>query len=198
MAIPMYGPASIFLLTLGYGALHSLLASLPAKAAARRWFGPVADRVYRIMYNLVAVLTLLPVLSLLLHNMGPVLVALSWPLWLVALAAQGALLGLMYVSFLQSDPQSFFGIRQLGGLPETPRLLNGGAYRVVRHPLYTLGLAILWCVPILTAGTLALDLAITLYILIGSELEERRLMVQFGDEYRRYRGTVARLIPFIF
>jgi protein-S-isoprenylcysteine O-methyltransferase Ste14 len=69
---------------------------------------------------------------------------------------------------------------------------------VVRHPLYSTGLLILWCFPILTAGTLAFDAAITLYILIGSELEERRLILEFGDAYLRYRKKVARLIPFFF
>jgi protein-S-isoprenylcysteine O-methyltransferase Ste14 len=194
----MFGPASIFFLTLGYGALHSVLASLPAKAAALRRFGPIADRVYRIVYNLIAIGTFFPVVVLLVKNMGPVLIALDWPLWLLALAVQGALLVLMVASYLQSAPQSFLGLQQLGGIPDNPQLVTGGAYGIVRHPLYILGLAVLWCTPVLTTGTLALDLAVTLYVLIGSELEERRLMVQYGEEYRRYRKKVARLIPYIF
>jgi len=34
----------IFLAVAAYGVIHSLLASLPAKAQARRLFGPAADR----------------------------------------------------------------------------------------------------------------------------------------------------------
>ncbi len=47
-----------------YGALHSWLASRSAKEWARRGFGPPADRFYRLAYNVVAVITLLPVLAL--------------------------------------------------------------------------------------------------------------------------------------
>ena len=51
-------------LVLLYGVVHSALASLAAKAHARRWFGPSADRWFRLVYNALAALTLLPVLAL--------------------------------------------------------------------------------------------------------------------------------------
>ncbi len=47
-----------------YGLLHSFLASLKIKDHARHWFGPATDRWYRLAYNLIAVLTLLPILLL--------------------------------------------------------------------------------------------------------------------------------------
>jgi protein-S-isoprenylcysteine O-methyltransferase Ste14 len=36
---------------------------------------------------------------------------------------------------------------------------------------------------------------ITGYILIGVQLEERDLIRQFGDQYRRYRQRAAMLVP---
>jgi methanethiol S-methyltransferase len=188
----------VFCSTLVYGALHSLLASLPVKAAARRLFGPWADHFYRLVFNFVAVITLIPLLALVTWKAGPVLVIVPWPGAAILLAVQFAALILMALSFRTSEPAFFLGIGQLGNESSSGGLITTGAYGVVRHPLYSTGLLILWCFPILTAGTLAFDAGITLYILVGSELEERRLIVQLGDAYLRYRKKVARLIPFLF
>jgi protein-S-isoprenylcysteine O-methyltransferase Ste14 len=188
----------IFCSTLGYGALHSLLASLPVKAAARRMFGSWADHFYRLIFNFLAVGTLLPLLALVAWKPGPVLVIARWPAAVILVGIQLVALWLMALAFRNSEPAYFLGIGQLGTETSSGGLVTTGAYRVVRHPLYSTGLLILWCFPILTAGTLAFDAGITLYVLIGSELEERRLIVQFGDAYLRYRKKVARLIPFLF
>jgi len=194
----MSGVILVFCATLGYGAVHSLLASLPVKAAARRWFGPSADHWYRLGFNFVGGITLLPVLALTAANIGSVLVAVPWPGVIVLAAIELAALMLMANALRQSDPAFFLGIGQLGNKPSANGLITTGAYGIVRHPLYSTGLLILWCFPILTTGTLAFDAAITLYVLVGSELEERRLITEFGEEYLRYRKKVARLIPFIF
>ncbi|MGB7539805.1 MAG: isoprenylcysteine carboxylmethyltransferase family protein [Anaerolineales bacterium] len=194
----MQEPLLIFLATIGWGALHSLLAGIPAKAAARKWFGTVADNLYRIAFNATAVITLIPVLAILARNPGPVLVRVPGPWWLVLVIIQITALVLLGLSFLQSNPPDFLGLRQLGNAKGDAKLVTTGAYSIVRHPMYTTGLLVLWLFPILTAGTLAFDLGITLYILAGSELEERKLTVEYGEEYRKYKAKVARLIPFLF
>jgi methanethiol S-methyltransferase len=187
----------IFFSTLGYGAFHSLLASLRVKAAVRRAFGSWADHLYRLIFNLIAVITFLPLLALIAWKPGRVLISASWPAAAILVGIQLAALLLMADSFRHSNPAFFLGLGQLGN--ESPGgLITTGSYGVVRHPLYSTGLLILWCFPILTAGTLAFDAAITIYVLIGSELEERRLIAEFGEDYLRYRKKVARLIPFIF
>jgi protein-S-isoprenylcysteine O-methyltransferase Ste14 len=47
----------------------------------------------------------------------------------------------------------------------------------------------------MTVGHLLFALVITGYILIGIQLEERDLIRQFGDQYRRYRRQAAMLVP---
>jgi methanethiol S-methyltransferase len=44
-------------------------------------------------------------------------------------------------------------------------------------------------------GHLLFSVVITGYILIGIQLEERDLVQQFGDRYRRYRQHAAMLVP---
>jgi len=115
----------------------------------------------------------------------------------VALAGQIIALGLLVVGLLQTDVWHFLGLRQLvesqpGG---SPTLLVKGLYRWVRHPLYTAGLLFLWLTPLMTTSLLALNLGLSLYILIGSVFEERRLLAEFGPAYADYQRRVPRLIP---
>jgi protein-S-isoprenylcysteine O-methyltransferase Ste14 len=70
-----------------------------------------------------------------------------------------------------------------------------GLYCHVRHPLYSAGLLFIWLSPLMTTSLLALNLGLTLYIIIGSIFEERRLVGQFGQAYVDYQRRVPRLIP---
>lgn len=68
-------------------------------------------------------------------------------------------------------------------------------YRRVRHPIYLGVLLAVWATPAMSVGHLLFAVVITGYILIGIQLEERDLIEQFGDQYRRYRQRAALLIP---
>ena len=68
-------------------------------------------------------------------------------------------------------------------------------YRWVRHPLYAGFLLTFWSVPVMTAGRLLFAIGFSAYIFIGIAYEERDLLQQFGERYRRYRGQVGMVIP---
>ena len=68
-------------------------------------------------------------------------------------------------------------------------------YRCVRHPLYAGLLLSFWAVPVMTAGRVLFAVGFTAYILIGIAFEERDLLRQFGERYRRYRAEVGMLLP---
>lgn len=86
--------------------------------------------------------------------------------------------------------------RSLSMLPEARRLVTGGAYRFVRHPLYLseavalLG-ATLQC---LSPLALAIFTIQSLFQLERVSNEERVLASVFPD-YRAYKATTARLVP---
>jgi protein-S-isoprenylcysteine O-methyltransferase Ste14 len=181
----------------GYAILHSLLASLAAKNWLRQLLGPGVDRWYRLFYNVVAVVTLLPLFPLLALLPDQLLYVVPAPWrWLLVLGQLLALVGLG-LAFLQTYPLHFLGLAQLwaGDPQQSGQLVVNGFYHWVRHPIYFFSLLLLWLSPAMTINLLITYALITLYFYIGSIYEERRLVVEFGPAYQAYQRCVPRLIP---
>ena len=179
-----------------YGLVHSFLASLQVKARTRHWLGKTADRWFRLLYNLFAVLTLIPIIFLPVLLIDRHLYAIPFPWVILTILVQLLALVALGVGVWQTGAASFIGLAQLFNLPVPPsRLVVDGLYRWVRHPLYTAGLVFLWLTPVMTWNLLALDIGATLYIWIGIYFEERKLHKEFGEAYNRYRQVTPMLIP---
>src|SRR4030042_817540 len=73
-----------------------------------------------------------------------------------------------------------------------------GPYQWVRHPLYLFMLVMIWSCPNLTADRLLFNILWSVWIFIGTILEDRDLTAQFGDAYRKYQKKVPMLLPFNF
>jgi protein-S-isoprenylcysteine O-methyltransferase Ste14 len=139
----------------------------------------------------------LPVLALTAGLPGQTLYRLHLPWLLISFGVQLLAVLALAVGVLQTGAASFLGLRPLIAQPETgtPRLVVSGLYRFVRHPLYTAGLLFIWLTPVMTTNLLALYSGLTVYILIGATLEERRLIHEFGEAYEAYRRRTPMLIP---
>jgi protein-S-isoprenylcysteine O-methyltransferase Ste14 len=90
---------------------------------------------------------------------------------------------------------AFVGLRQILTDEENGKLVTGGLYRFVRHPLYTFGLLILWLTPSMTINSLIFYISLTVYIFVGTYFEERKLLREFGQEYADYKTATPMLIP---
>ena len=122
---------------------------------------------------------------------------IRFPLVILTLILQGLAVIMLLIGLRQTSITAFIGLHQLF-LPEVtspPRLVTGGLYRYVRHPLYTAGLVFIWLLPIMTCNFLALNIGLTAYIFIGAYYEERKLMLEFGEAYAEYRQRTSMLIP---
>ena len=83
-------------------------------------------------------------------------------------------------------------------IKEDHRLIRAGPYAVTRHPIYT-GLIASVAGTGLALGEIRHVLAVALFAAafwLKSRLEERWLLQEFGDDYRRYQREVPALIPF--
>ena len=98
------------------------------------------------------------------------------------------------------DLRTFLGISQWqapeGTRPEPARSFHtDGILAWVRHPWYSGGIAIIWGFGTITDVFLLTRVLLTSYLIIGTLLEEERLISELGDQYRVYRRTVPMLIP---
>lgn len=103
----------------------------------------------------------------------------------------------LVAAFRQTDAWEFLGLCQLDGQKdERPATLNTfGLYRYVRHPLYTAGLAFIWLMAYMTLNVLAININLTVYIIIGAYFEERKLRREFSAQYAAYQALTPMLIP---
>lgn len=180
-----------------YGVIHSFLASLWTKARVKNGLGPLAQRGYRLAYNVFAGVTLLPILALpgLLPDRGLYRIPFPWVLFSIFFQVMAA--AALGVGLLQTGLWSFLGIQQLLGSIENepPVLVVHGLYRWVRHPLYTAGLVFIWLIPVMTVNLLAFNIGLSGYILVGATFEERKLLREYGTAYAEYRERTPMLVP---
>lgn len=189
----------IVILWIVWCALHSALISLTVTESLRSRF-PNSFRFYRIIYNLFAVATLLPVLIYTHSLRGEPVVAWEGPWRIVPI-----LLGTMALFFLLAgarryDFRQLLGLRQIKDekacsvLTEDCFLDTGGVLSMVRHPWYSAGMLIVWARPLDVTAILT-NLVVSGYFVVGAILEERKLKVQFGRQYADYQRRVSMFFP---
>ncbi len=82
-----------------------------------------------------------------------------------------------------------------GRQPSPGPVVIRGPYRWVRHPLYFFTLLMLWSCPDLSVDRLQFNILWTAWVVIGTVLEERDLVVNFGTAYTDYQRKVPMLVP---
>lgn len=181
-----------------YGGLHSLLASRRFKAWLKVRFGTGAMRWHRLGFSILGGLTFLVPLALVVLLPDQAIYRIPYPVssWFRLLQLVG-LIGVGY-GVLQTGFFNFIGLNHVlnpASLQQPPKLVTDGLYRHVRHPLYTFSLLFLWASPTLSWNSLALNLGVTLYFVIGSIFEEQKLLEEFGPEYADYKRRTPAFLP---
>lgn len=198
-----------------FGLLHSIGAQEPFKDALTRWTGSFfVDYFWRLVYCGLSYWALYYGVAALhwARNVEYDVWLIAYPdwLWRVVVVLHLGSIALLYTAFLQSDYLEFLGFKQayrgflamFGGsgavtkleLFGTHRLVVGGVYGWVRHPMLVGGLLFL-----LTSGP-SLNNAVytamyTAYMVTGGYFEEKRMIRVFGEDYRRYQRQVAAYFP---
>ena len=177
----------------GYYVLHSILADARIK---EKLYTILLIRYYRLFFNFLSVILLVGLLVFFKQLQTPILFgALPW--------IGGMLMGLggllLLLSLRHYDLGEFSGIHQINhnGAAPNHSLNQNGLNGIVRHPLYTATFLLLWGFFLYypTLKTLCLSGVSSLYLIIGTRLEEQKLVVVFGEEYLDYQKRVGRFLP---
>ena len=189
----------LVMLWIAFCFFHSALISTTVTDFLKRRIGS-AYRFYRLFYNIFSIVTLIPVvLYSLATKQEPFFVwsggLLPLKYLLIFTGILCFVLGAKRHSFAQ-----FSGLAQLKEgvnsnlMNTTGKLSARGILGVVRHPFYAGIFPLLWSSD-LDPTALIINIILSIYVLIGTLLEERKLILEFGDTYRAYQQRVSMLFP---
>lgn len=179
-----------------YFALHSWWASDSFKAKLTpRW---IPAKYYRLCYNGMA-MGLLVFLGYLANAVETVLIFENRLLTVMSIIPMLAGVFFLVKALQQYNLLEFSGVEQLqaSNSKPTPVLQTNGLNAIVRHPLYFATLILIWGFFCFRPTLLVLlGTSITsIYIYLGTKLEEQKLVNVFGESYRQYQQTVPMLLP---
>jgi len=163
---------------------------------------PAAMAWYRLGYNLFAFVTLIPVVLYTGWMGGPPV--LVWQGWIVALRLVLFLLALVlfYGGAARYDMDTFLGFRQLREkrwqqtLAPGEEFTSSGVFGVTRHPWYLGSMFFIWSVfSQYTAAMFCAAVILSGYLVVGTWLEERKILQSYPDTYGAYQQKVSMLFP---
>jgi len=183
-----------------YFVLHSFFASLWLKTVvANTW--PHAMPFYRLSFNVLALILIL--VPFYFQFMLTDKIIWEWngiSFWLAQSLALLAVVGFIY-SLGAYDSGEFLGLRQIKEretkVEDQEHFRISKSHRYVRHPWYFFALVLIWTRD-MYLGMFVTAVLATLYFIIGSLLEEKKLCHYYGDVYREYKRAVPGLIPLPF
>jgi protein-S-isoprenylcysteine O-methyltransferase Ste14 len=81
----------------------------------------------------------------------------------------------------------------------TTKLVTRGLYKYIRHPMYASLLFLGWGMLLKDFNTISIILivVITIAVFLTCKVEEREMMLKFGEEYKVYMKNTKMWIPFV-
>jgi protein-S-isoprenylcysteine O-methyltransferase Ste14 len=185
-----------------YCAIHSYLIStgLTKKMSLLLKDG---YRFYRLFYVILSTLLILPIFYLSAQLNDKVIITYIPPWSYIRIALSSLSILVFFWAFLiDYDVLSFIGIRQIFDSGKKSTSISGEGIRkdgllgIVRHPMYFAVLILIWC-QTFRMSDIMVNTILTAYIFIGTMLEEKKLILEFGESYIQYQHEVPMLIPFL-
>jgi len=187
------------LLVIAWCVLHSTMISTSVTEYFKKHFGP-KFRFYRLFFNLIAILTLIPV-ALFAYSIRTQAI-FSWNGYLRI--GQVLLLVVTVLLFLLGgrhyDVRQLIGIKQIKegtankAITDTGELDTSGVLGITRHPWYLATILLIWARQ-MDVSVIFVNVILTSYLIVGTFLEERKLIREFGEKYLTYQKRVSMLIP---
>jgi hypothetical protein len=181
--------------------MHSLLIDVTFIKAVNK-HASCLTRYYRLLYNGLSLVTFIPLMIVTRIAEGPVIVSWEGIYIFVRILLLAAAFLLFKGGSKKYDLQYFLGVKQLQTgdehllLSDTEEFTERGVFGVTRHPWYLGSLLFIWSM--LAEYPLPVFLAVcimSVYLVIGTILEERKIVARYGDSYRSYRQRVSMFFP---
>jgi methanethiol S-methyltransferase len=201
------------LATFAFAALHSAMATRTAKRFAGNLIGSERrDAGYRLFFIGQSLLSFSALLAYGARLPTQTLYRVKGTAAVLMRAGQVAgivqlITALRQVGVLRwSGIQNFYAWRAGRPLPVGPvaqgpemtekeKLTDGGLFRWSRHPLNFAGIPIFWLTPHMTTRRLTFNIVSSIYFVLGSRHEEKRLSDVYGKAYQDY---LEKEVPFFW
>jgi len=108
---------------------------------------------------------------------------------------------LFFLGSRHYDARQLLGIKQIRegtsnkAITDSGKLDTSGVLGMIRHPWYAAGIFLLWGGQ-LDISAIIVNTILTAYLIIGAFLEEKKLVREFGMEYRAYQARVSMFLPY--
>lgn len=178
-----------------FGLVHTGLASGIVIRAATKIMGGAA-KYYRSLYSLIVLITLLVLIH---YHFAAINTILFRPHWIEKIIAGIFILSGFTVMVIYSWNYlvGFSGLGIIFGIEEDVALHQTGLYAYTRHPMFAAAIVFIWGVflgyPYM--NNLVSAICLTVYALIAMYVEEKRLLIKYGDSYQAYQKKTAFLLP---
>ena len=181
-------------------AIHSGMISVTVTEYLKRRFGG-HFRFYRLVFNLLAIVTIVPVILYGQSIQGPLVFRWEGSMIVFQVLLLTIAVLLFFAGARHYDMLQFLGLRQIrtgsshSALTETGKLDTAGILGITRHPWYLGTIMLIWARG-LDVSTLITNIILTIYLIVGTVLEERKLLIEYGEDYRKYQKQVSMFIPY--
>ena len=192
----------IIVLWIGFGVIHSLMidpafSKLVSKVVGRYFV------FYRLTYNLISMVLLGSLLAFTRKVDSTFIVYFSPPWSIIQYLLQISSLVIFLWALFSYDVFEFLGVRpildfmrgKVSIIEENQLLTKHGLLGIVRHPMYVATIIIMWSLNS-TRADIITHIILTVYIIVGIKLEEKKLISKYGQAYIAYQREVPALIPF--
>lgn len=155
---------------------------------------------YRLFYNTLAIITLLPVVWYTYKLDSETLFSWSNHFRIFQFSFIIIIGYITLLALKEYDLLHLAGFRQIEK-KNTPKvnlqgskLKDSGILGLVRHPIYAICFPLIWLHDI-SITSIIVNIIVSLYLIIGTRLEEKKMILEFGDQYRNYQKKVSMFFP---
>ena len=180
--------------------LHSAMISVSVTEYLRKRLGSTF-RFYRLFFNVVSALTLIPVVLYASSTRTEPIFRWDGYMQIIQIFLLGTAAVLFFLGAYRYDAGQLLGLKQIRegatnkGVTDAGKLDTSGVLSIVRHPWYLATILLIWSRQ-LDISAILVNAILTCYLIIGTYLEEKKLIREFGENYRAYQRKVSMLIPY--